>query len=259
MGFMKKDKNILNHEYMEMFEKRQADIRRIADSLTFEEFVALELFYLQIRGYIICALRYKSDGAEVYGKCFHKNLCETKNFYISLDGHRLTEESCEGEWTEDCILMDFDENVKCNAVEDLHYLDEFYNYEGEVPDCLRRVKDEIDEAIGKYDEQYFGELQTTSITVSVIDVLADMAANVDMCKTIDSLSQYEEIYLFGFESMSNKERVQKYMGDIVCSLCNRGHRVILNGIGLKSPGYECIRSIINRYIEIGKVHLNPVG
>ena len=46
MGFMKKDKNILNHEYMEMFEKRQADIRRIADSLTVEEFVALELFYL---------------------------------------------------------------------------------------------------------------------------------------------------------------------------------------------------------------------
>lgn len=37
------------------------------------------------------------------------------------------------------------------------------------------------------------------------------------------------------------------------------YRVILNGIGLKSPGYECIRSTINRYIEIGKVHLNPVG
>ena len=259
MGFMKNDENIPDDEYIEMIEKRQADIKKIADSLTAEELIALELFYLQIRGYIICALEYKPDGAEVYGKCFHKNLCKTKNFYISLDGHRLTEESCEGEWTEDCILIEFDENVKCNTVEALHYLNDFYNYEGEVPDCLKHVKDEIDGTIGKYDEQYFGELQTTSITVSVIDVLADMAANADIDKKIDSLSQYEEIYLYGFECMSNKERIQKYMGDIVYSLCDRGHRVILNGIGLKSPGYECVRSILNRYVESGKVHLNPVG
>lgn len=56
----------------QMFEQRADGIRKIADTISVEEYVEYNLFYLQMRGYLVYKIDCSADGSEEKIFCHHK-------------------------------------------------------------------------------------------------------------------------------------------------------------------------------------------